>query len=217
MKKSTFSLVLCTLAILTTLQAQTEKGSWLIGSTTQLTGGLSGVGIGFGTITQRSSFTNDEDKVNTFSFNINPVAGYFVAKDFAVGLSVNYGYGRSTFDQGADEKSIFSAFGVSPFARYYFSSGAKFRPFAALSGSFTRSNTTLTLGANDDSDRSYNIYGFDLGAGGAFFLSNKVSLDLFVNYGFRSGTSETSILGRNVSLKDTQSNLGIGVGFSIFL
>jgi hypothetical protein len=72
------------------LNAQTEKGDWLVGGRVDLNTGENSTQIAF-----------------------NPGAGYFFAKNFAAGGNFAINYVKS-----GDLKT--TSFGIGPFARYYF-------------------------------------------------------------------------------------------------
>jgi hypothetical protein len=98
--KKILSCLLMTLLVSAYVNAQTEKGDWMVG------GGL--------------SFNTTEG--NTF-FSLQPSAGHFFAKGFVAGASL--GFSTSKF---GDERS--TSWGIGPFARYYFElKQPVFKPF----------------------------------------------------------------------------------------
>ncbi|HEY6506051.1 MAG TPA: outer membrane beta-barrel protein [Chitinophagaceae bacterium] len=88
MKKITLAILLS--CIITTLNAQTEKGDWLIGGRIDINTGENSTHIGF-----------------------SPNAGYFVTKNVAVG-------GNLTIDYSETGSIKYTDFGIGPFARFYF-------------------------------------------------------------------------------------------------
>lgn len=106
MKKSFQALAMLCILVPAISQAQTSKGSWLIG----------------GGITFSSSKTGDFDQTD---FSITPGAGYFFANNFAAGAGIGF---ASSKEEGEDATTLFS---FNPFLRYYFVDiGSKAKLFA---------------------------------------------------------------------------------------
>lgn len=96
MKKLFLHLVIiCVLLLTLTAQAQTSKGSWLIGGSASFV----------------SSKTGDFDQTDV---SISPGAGYFFANNFAAGAGISF---ASSKQEGDDATTLFS---FNPFLRYYF-------------------------------------------------------------------------------------------------
>lgn len=95
MKKSILALGILCLFFSATSQAQTSKGSWLVG----------------GGITFTSSKTGDYKQTD---FTITPAAGYFFANNFAAGAGIGFASSKA---EGEDAATLFS---FNPFLRYYF-------------------------------------------------------------------------------------------------
>ncbi|MFN8247249.1 MAG: outer membrane beta-barrel protein [Ferruginibacter sp.] len=94
MKKSLLVMAMICL-VFTASNAQTSKGSWLVGG-----------GISF------SSSKTGDFKQTDFAFT--PGAGYFFANNFAAGATVGF---ASSKEEGEDAATLFS---FNPFLRYYF-------------------------------------------------------------------------------------------------
>jgi hypothetical protein len=89
--------------------AQTEKGSFMIGGNAS---------VEF----NKNDQNGDTGETKTFSISINPQAGYFVANNFSLGLSlpVSISRGKSTYPGiNGEAESKTNGFGVAPFVRYY--------------------------------------------------------------------------------------------------
>ena len=91
MKKVILSLAIIVIAVVSA-NAQTEKGTWLVGGS-----------AGFHSVKDGSS-----DAVT--SVTIAPSAGYFVGKDVAVGAAIQF----------ATVNKNYTTFAFAPFVRYYF-------------------------------------------------------------------------------------------------
>lgn len=147
------------LFVFSSLQAQLEKGSMLIGGN-----------AGFrGSITSSNQFYN---------FSLQPNMGFFVIKKLAIGSSIGfYGQGERNF-QGGKYSSI--GIGISPFARYYFlKSENKFNLFANVGLGFYQ-NWTLNLDINSTR--------FDVtpnsSVGLVYFLRPQIALEARINAGY---------------------------------
>lgn len=196
--------------------AQTQKGSVYLGATTNLTGGfgevslISGtmppnqVAIGFGRTTQ----TYDGDKYTSKwnAVNISPMAGYFVADGFMVGAGLGF-LTIGSKDDGDDEEFRVNIFSAAPMLRYYFKQDGKVRPYVEARGGF------MNISTSDDDDDPYKVTLYGGKVGGAIFIGDRTSLDLFVDY---TGTSNKSD-GFVGEMKTTTSVFGVGAGFSYFL
>lgn len=130
--------------------AQTEKGNWLMGGSGEFS----------------SQKTGD---FKTTSFSFEPAAGYFIAKDFALGAGLGF---TSSKDEG--DADAVSAFSFAPFVRYYFlplGTGAKLFGDASFGvGSFKYIDS-----------QSFTQWGID--AGPAIFLNPHTALEITLGYG----------------------------------
>ncbi|MFN0174016.1 MAG: outer membrane beta-barrel protein [Saprospiraceae bacterium] len=196
--------------------AQTQKGSVLLGATTNITGGFSDFGlvqglmpsnqlaIGFGKTTQKYDGEEYTSKWN--AINISPMAGYFVSDGFMLGASIGF-LTVGSKDEGDDDDSRVNIFSASPMLRYYFKQSGKVRPYAEARGGF------LSISTNEDNDDSETATLYGAKVGGAIFIGDRTSLDLFLDY---SGTSSSDEVFEG-TVKTTTSVFGVGVGFSYFL
>lgn len=124
---------------------------------------------GGGTIqTQKDKYTNayGTSKASLFYISLSPGFGYFVIDQLAVGLNA------SLFYNSAGENKYYSL-GIGPMARYYFNNG----PFLKtdLSVSYLHSNQGTS---------NQKFFMIIPGAGYAFFLNPKVSLEPCLCYEF---------------------------------
>jgi hypothetical protein len=176
MKKSFLTLLLmlsCAIGF-----AQTEQGNWLLGGNASLAGSSSG----------GRSVTE---------IQIEPHIGYFVAKQFALGLSLPISYSTSSSSSTSG-----TTFSIAPFGRYYFSQG-KAKPFLTLQGGYISSS----LGG---SSATGSILGG--GVGLAAFLTKSVALDLGLGY---TSTTLTSTNYGNIT--ETTNVLSLNIGFLVYL
>ena len=147
MKKVIMSL-LAVWVMATVVNAQTEKGDWMVGGN-----------IVISTPTGNSQFT------------VQPMGGYFIAKNFAAGASVVL-----DFTKVGDTK--YSTITAGPFARYYINlKNSAFKPFFHVEYNLGNKVTTTPV------TKTTNTTGkFFLGAGGAFFINSNVALEAVAGY-----------------------------------
>lgn len=144
-------LLLALLAASMPALAQTEKGKLMVGV------GLADISAGI--------HPGGKDAIDYFNVNINPSAGYFVAKNLALGASLGFGFGKS------GGSSIIN-YGVQPFARYYFGE-KKTRLFAQAGAgiyAYKMSNTSIS---NDKGS----MFTFAAGPGVSHFLNQNVAVE----------------------------------------
>jgi outer membrane protein len=187
-------------ALFTSLSAQTEKGSWIIGGSTNL---------GFNSLSSKVEFqgkSQDGPKVSSFSFS--PSVGYFVADKIAVGLDATFASVSQEFKfEGGTDKSTTSTFAIMPTATYYFKSDSKLLPYLGAGIGFSSVK-------EDDGNEASTTSGLAWkGKGGLVYLLNQtVGLDLGLTY---LGTS-----GKNDDFKDVKfmtSTIGVSAGITIFI
>ncbi|WP_181307104.1 hypothetical protein [Rufibacter sp. XAAS-G3-1] len=157
-----------------------QQGNWLIGA------GIGSIGHNF--------------KSETFTFEIEPRAGYFISDNAAIGTQVQLA--AQIFDGGE-----FFSYGLTPFIRYYFPEGAAptHRWFGEALVGFAGSNLEDVEG-----DRFFStVYG--VRAGYAHFVATNVSLE---------GTLNLVRSKANIDVgSGTSGNTGLslGVGLQIYL
>jgi hypothetical protein len=132
----------------------------------------------------------------------HPGVGYFVAKNFAVGLRTPIGFLSNEYK-----------IGIAPFTRYYFPSKSTTRLFVEINGGYS------WRGLKNVAINSYNMeYSWLFGGSGgaAFFINKNVSIDLFLFYSGQN--SKTKIKELDMFTEPIlKAEIGIGAGFQIFL
>jgi hypothetical protein len=143
--------VLLTLSFLMTIVsafAQTNKGDWMIG----------------GNIRVNTAESNNE-------VTIQPMAGYFFAKNFAAGTEFKFSYSKF----GAEKSR---SIGVGPFARYYFNlRNSSFKPLVHSTFTFESVNTNENGSESTNTVTSIYILG-----GAAYFINQNVALEVLTGY-----------------------------------
>ncbi|WP_276134049.1 acyloxyacyl hydrolase [Polluticoccus soli] len=161
--------------------AQTEKGRLMVGV------GLADISAGIQ--------PGGGDGVDYFSVNINPSAGYFVAKNLAVGTSIGLGWGKS------GGSSIIN-YGVHPFARYYFGE-KKTRLFAQAGAGIYAYRMSHTVPPNDNGS----MFTFAAGPGVTHFLNQNVAIESSLMF---RGTKQND-------MPDMSYTPSLNFGFQIYL
>lgn len=173
------------------MNAQTEKGTWMIEGDTNLTFAGSAV---------EDEFDN-ETSIGTFAFK--PAVNYFIADNLAVGLGLEF---SSTATEVNDFESTSGTFALMPQASYFFGN-SKTRPYVGLELGYMSTSTD-----NDNGDEAtFTGFGFGLNGGVAIFLSDSVSLNIGAAF------SSASLKEKDTDIEMDAGGFGLTAGFSIFL
>lgn len=157
--KSLLTVVLIAAGI-STAQAQTDKGNWMVGASLAnvnavMVSGTTNVGVG-----------------------INPMAAKFISNDFALGLAVNFGAGFSTGNTNLN-------YGATPFARMFFKTKkkdfTKNRFFAQLQLGYQGFSNMNTVAGKTVTTTGNSANG-GIGAGMAHFLNPHVAVETSLMY-----------------------------------
>ncbi len=155
-KVFTLTLLCCILLSLNSF-AQTDKGTWTVGSGLNFSGGKSGA---------RSYI----------SFGLSPRAGYFLKDNWMLGASTLYSMRRGRGSYEIQE------FGGGLFSRYYFDlKRPKIKPYFSLDIFYNRTERTAYTVPDIRRD-VLEQYTFTPGGGLAMFLSPHVALELQADY-----------------------------------
>lgn len=196
------------IALCGAMNAQAEKGSWVIGGSTTL--GFSNAK----TTLKYDGKSQDGPTVSTFAFT--PSVGYFVANNLAIGLDLGFASITQKEEEGNwTGKTTASTVTALPTATYYFKSGSKILPYlgAGIGYGSTKTSYTETYNGNTDSeDETYSGLAYKAKGGIVFLLNQTVGVDLGVSYTGMNGTLDS-----DNKIKSTTNTLGANIGFSIFL
>ena len=157
MNKFTIALAFFTVAAFAA-SAQTSSGNMMVGG-----------GLEFWSRSYQGGNSNDGSEIS-----FTPGFGYFVSDNFAVGSSLLISSER----QGTgSNKTIYSSFGLAPFARYYkFTSNEKFGFFGEAEFSFATYKTDPPVG---DVTKGNQIR-FSLSPGAVFFFNEHWAVEFMV-------------------------------------
>jgi outer membrane protein len=211
MKKSLFLITAMCFLCISMLNAQFNKGTILLGLSTSsnnlysmYTGGSSNFfHLGFTTMTSKSNTSSSSEKIRTF--NLSPRVGYFIVKNLAAGLGINF----SLLSMGTgNNKETSTLSGIGPFIRYYLPL-KKIAPFAEVEGSFGSSVYKYTSSTDKSS-----ISSFMGGIGFAVPIGNKFAFDVLGGYVSTTLKAKQNNLDNE---RDILGTLAIKVGFHLYL
>ncbi len=186
-------ILFCLLAtIVSTLNAQTLKGDWLLGASLG--------NISYTSSKSSTSYSNTptvyDSKGNSTSLSIYPTIGYFIRKNHAVGayLSISQYNSKSNSSNTSSTSTSESkynqpSFYLGPFWRAYYGSNEKTLPFLQLGAQFGNAggNSKSSTNTGSSSETTTNPVN-DWNVGGMFgfeyFLSKNIGLMMSagVNY-----------------------------------
>jgi hypothetical protein len=242
------SLLLLILCYSVTISGQTEKGNFnfnvnsnlglsILNSNTSGSGNINSNSVNLNG-TGFSSFPSNFEKENSYNnFRLSFESGYFIFKDFVVGLGFLVSSSKETIEtetslatgnnslesQYKNEEKIGSQ-NVYLFAKYYFLKG-KFKPFFNVNvglgkkkeNTFNESVRYLpsVIAEKTILEKNYNNRFFNLGGGIAYFLNKSFSLELQINYTKSEETIEENLEFFFSDKEITKVNIGIGIGIFI--
>ncbi len=190
-------LLFVTIAFLSyTVNAQTEKGKWIISGSTS---------ISYATTNLTLEFEGEEisDDTKGSIFSLTPSVGYFVINNLAVGLDLSF---ASTNNDNGTTDVTTSSFSSILGGTYYFEAGDKFKPFVGLGAGL------ITTSSGDDDALKSNGLALRGRGGLAYFVNQSLSIDFSVLY---LNTNQKNK--ENSDLVSKNSSIAVGLGFSLFL
>lgn len=169
MKKLILS-VTAVCAIVLSANAQTEKGTYIIG----------------GTASYESSKSDADNAKATQNLSIVPNLGYFVSDNIAIGTGIGYEYSKVGYASASGQNE---AVVVSPFGRYYVGLSDKFKFFgqASVPMAFGTVKATDADGEAGDKTGTSTSIGVAVSPGFAYFPTKKIGIELgFTGASFNS-------------------------------
>jgi outer membrane protein W len=229
--KKAFGLMLI-LATVTLAGAQTKKGTWLLG--TYLGSGY--VESNTGESKYAASSNTYKSSGSSFGIGIDPTFGYFIADNFAIGVSLDLSYYSDSGDSSQTSSTVTStsksselyAF-LGPFFRFYFGGAkAKGRPYFEASAGvslYPSYSGEYSSSSGDSYTVSYTKYsGVKVAAvlGYEYYLNPSVGLQYYVGYSYSSFASTYAYdykVGTDYSSesKSSYGSFNFGVGLQIHL
>ena len=181
MKKLIFTGILAVAGLATTMNAQIQKGNWLVGSS--LISSNFGLNTGGG-----------------YNIALQPKGAYFIEDNVAVGGYVDLGFNKVTNGSPTE-----FTYGVGAMGRYYLSPGEKGVDNLLNHGRwFLEGNAGIGGRSVENADSTT---GFDFGAGPgySYFITPNIGLEGLVKYRGRAGFGSEG-LNSNISF-----NLGFSI------
>lgn len=179
-----------------TVNAQTEKGKWIISGSTSISYATTNL-----TLELDGEEISDDTKGSVFS--LTPSVGYFVINNLAVGLDLSF---ASTNNDNGTTDVTTSSFSSIIGGTYYFEAGDKFKPFVGLGAGL------ITTSSGDDDALKSNGLALRGRGGLAYFVNQSLSIDFSVLY---LNTNQKNK--ENSDLVSKNSSIAVGLGFSLFL
>jgi hypothetical protein len=218
-------LLLCLLPLLEAVNAQTSKGSFVVGfhnfspvplpsdglASNNLFPQTNAFGISFGTSKQKIDGELQDGKQNNSVFGLSLNSQYFVADQFAIGLTGSFSSGSTVYkeDGSDDDKSSSTIILIGPEMRYYFDAGAKTKFWLKGGAGFG----SLSSKYNGDGGDPINLSQFGGGAGISLFPVSTVSIDFGLGYNVLTATDKDDSFG---DTKYINSGLAFDIGVGIF-
>jgi Outer membrane protein beta-barrel domain len=197
--------------------AQAPKGSVLIGSSTSVWGGVSGIqdllpansgGISF----TKTKYKYDKESIDadkSTTFNFSPRVGYAFMDGLVAGLKINYFLLKSE-DEIYDEEFTSTGIGAGPFIRYFVPTKGNAKPFVEAETAFGRITEKYDGEEDEDKTSTMRLGG---GLGVAFFFNDHVAFDVMGGYFYNSSKDPDS----EEDIKEITSGFGLGLGLTVFL
>jgi outer membrane protein len=140
-----------------------------------------GFGFSQGNIMLEGNFNfnseNDKDAgVKTNDFNFNPKVGYFISDDFAIGIQLGLGSGKTETElpDGSTAETKSSRFDAGVFGRYYFLDlGQRFKTYGEL-GLGMASGKTEDAAGNETKTSGFNA---GVGVGINYFVTENFAIN----------------------------------------
>lgn len=158
------------------MNAQTDRGSFMIGGELGLSSSSSSV------TTNGNGNVGDQITTNNATqFNIAPSIGYFFANNFALGVGVDY-----TLNTSKDRLDSDLLFG--PFVRYYIPFGEDKALF--FEADFGYGNTADQLETDQGTRQALtNVFAGGIGPGFTIFSNDAIGIEALAKYRFASGNN----------------------------
>lgn len=181
------------------INAQTEKGKWMVSGAT---------GLQFGSLTTKQVYDGySGGKMKTSTFSLMPSVNYFVMDNLAVGLGLSY---TSSTQKGNSYKDTTSSTILLPNAIYFFPLEGNIKPFAQIGAGYA-SVVYEYSGGGDSDEEKFAGFVYNLGGGVAYFVQENITFNFGLSY--TGGNLENDNYSNN---EIKQSNFAANIGISVF-
>ncbi len=172
MKKLILSGILAVAGLATTMNAQIQKGNWMVGST--ILSSNFGLNTGAG-----------------YDIKLQPRAAYFIEDNVAVGGYVTLGFSKP----GAGQSTQFD-YGVGALGRYFLSPGEKGVDNLLNHGRFFLEGNIGVGGFNVENGISTTGLDFGVGPGYSYFITPNIGVEGLVKYNGVTGFGNEGLTSR---------------------
>ena len=181
---------------LTSINAQTEQGNWMISGSTS---------ISFASTNATSEYDGEEleGDLKTSLLSVTPNVGYFVIDNLAIGLDLSFT--STKFDDG-DSDVTTSSFAAVPGGTYYFEAGDNLKPFLGVGAGI------ISTSSGDEDYLKSSGLAIRAKGGIAYFINDAIAIEFSVQY---MNTSQKNKEDEDYKVKN--NSIGVGLGFSLFL
>ncbi|HYG14659.1 MAG TPA: outer membrane beta-barrel protein [Bacteroidia bacterium] len=218
MKRLTFTLLFA-ICLSPVVNAQISAGTFFLGG-----------GLGFSSSkNQDRTGSTTVDDYKTSSFNLNLNAGYFVADNWAVGITANGTMTNTTNYTGVNTKTVTTSnpIGIGVFGRRYFMTGENFGLFAGLSAQLLMGKSKMevtTLTGTTTSEMKISGFDANLHGGLVWFATPSIGMEARLGIlGFNSIKNTTEATGTTPEIEDSNSGfdfdlntLNLNLGFHYY-
>lgn len=168
-------------------------------------------------------YLNEKYTTETWSFNVLPKAGYFVIQNLAIGLNAGLSY-SSTTELNHSYKNTNRTLGLGPFVRYYVKS-KKVYPVFELGLDYWKKHNyfrnesldSLLVLSTQESTSSSSYLCYNIGAGIAIPITQKVSFDLLLTYSLLRRQYNYTYFNSNEVQDNSTRIISVRFGFVFFL
>jgi len=161
------------------LNAQTEKGKYLLGGSDILE---------LVNLSSLAGYREYDSKKQNIELSISPIVGYFIIDDLSIGVIPSYNFQRENNNSTHLSNRDIS---ISAFSRYYLGN-KKLKPFIHLGIGYINQHKQNEFDFDDRSPYIWNgnAIMYEAGIGLGYFITDYLSLDLFTLFSY----SKTNML-----------------------
>ncbi len=187
----------------------TNQGNFIIGSTAGFSSAQSRIEI------EGSNGNSRKENPSSIQLNITPAVGYFIGRNFALGIGLDYTFGSITEETNGEKDRIEDSdllFG--PFARAYLPlSNQKFFFIQADFG-FGNSRDDKLINNQRQTIRT-NIFSMGLGSGLTIISNDAMGIEALFKYNYARSDFDTDVGGvqQNTVTNRHQFDFSVGIQF----
>jgi len=155
------------------------------------------------------------DKASSFSFGLNPKAGYFFSDQFMAGVGLTLSTSSTKIPGDPEVVNRSNTVGLTPFARYYAFNLSKFSLFAQGQLPFSVSNQSRKEGSTTNDGPTTTNIGLNVFPGLAYNLNETISLEAYINgFSFALNHSVEKEENGGITTKDKDTSFGLGANLN---